>query len=69
MMANAVYFKREWFHPFDESNTQMEPFFSSEEQSVNVPMMHLKETFRGAVLDDIDAKAIMMPYKVNGAAI
>ena len=64
MMANAVYFKAEWFHPFDVKDTKEKPFFLGGDQSVNVPMMHLKETFRGAVLDELDSKAIWMSYKV-----
>jgi len=65
MMANAVYFKAEWFHPFDVKDTKEQPFFLGGDQSVNVPMMHLKETFRGAVLDELDSKAIWMSYKDN----
>ena len=63
-MANAVYFKGEWFHPFDETNTKPMPFFTSDDQSINVPMMNLKETFRGGVFDELDSKAIFMGYKV-----
>ena len=40
MLANALYFKGLWLHPFQESNTFSESFFMDDGQTINTLMMH-----------------------------
>ena len=65
MLANAVYFKGAWFHPFNESDTKTKPFFTDSSNSIDVPMMQQSELFYGGVFDELNAKAILMNYQVT----
>ena len=40
VIANAVYFKGDWAHPFESSQTRPEQFHQSNVRSIDVPMMH-----------------------------
>ena len=40
VLVNAVYFRAEWEHPFEERATRPGPFFSLNGEEVKVPMMH-----------------------------
>ena len=31
---------------------------------LNVPMMHTSDTFNGGIIEDLHAKAVLLPYKV-----
>lgn len=66
LLANAIYFKSDWLKPFDRSQTFAEPFFATVDGSrpVSAIMMHAKGSYQGAVLDDLDAKSLFMPYQV-----
>ncbi len=45
VLTNAVYFKGDWAHPFEEDDTTEERFWTSAEESVPAPMMHQAEDF------------------------
>ena len=45
VLANAIYFKAEWAHPFDEGNTDEAPFFVDGTTAVDVPTMHVTHDF------------------------
>lgn len=41
VLVNAIYFKGFWANKFDVQSTFKQPFFNTEEDSVDVDMMHL----------------------------
>jgi len=63
VLVNAIYFKGLWAHQFKKSLTVKAPFYTSETDSVQVDMMHVKEHFRYGEFSDLDAKGIELPYK------
>ena len=71
LLANAVYFKAAWLHPFDPLQTFGETFFTGDggRSMNNIPMMHGSDLYQGGIFDDLDAKAIFMPYEVPGRVL
>lgn len=65
LLANALYFKGLWLHPFNVSKTFNEPFFPENNRSIAVPMMHQNDMFRAGNFKDLDAKGIFLPYRVS----
>jgi serine protease inhibitor len=45
VLANAIYFKAGWHHPFEDSATSPEPFHLLDGSTLDVPMMHQTESF------------------------
>ena len=41
VLANAIYFNASWLHQFDKRKTKPQTFSASEDQKIQVPMMHL----------------------------
>lgn len=64
LLANALYFKGLWRHPFNRSSTFVEPFFTADGRSTWIPMMHGFGTFQAGILDNLGAKAVFLPYQV-----
>ena len=63
-LLNAIYFKSSWQEPFDTKLTAQKPFHSSEEKSVQVPMMVAdRKNFK--YFADFQFEALRLPYK-NG---
>ncbi|MFN2557959.1 MAG: serpin family protein [Nitriliruptorales bacterium] len=60
VLANAVYLKADWLHPFDESSTADMPFTRADRSEVNVPTMRQQETRRYAQGDGW--QAVELPY-------
>lgn len=60
-LLNAVYFKGAWEKGFDKAKTSDQPFYLTEEKSVDVPTMVTKATFR--YTEQEDAKLLELPYK------
>lgn len=63
VLVNAVYFKGLWLNQFDESDTHDQEFWISAEESVQVPMMHIKKKFRYFNHRDLDSTILAMDYK------
>lgn len=63
-MANALYFRGRWIHTFNRTDTFTQPFYTANGQSVKVQMMHGSSTYQAGVFDNLQAKAILMPYQV-----
>lgn len=61
VLTNAVYFKADWLHPFQASQTRPRPFRLSGGGSVSVPMMRQRGSFR--LLETPAFEAVEMPYK------
>ena len=64
VLANAIYFKAEWAHPFDEANTKDARFFVDGTTAVEVPTMHLTHDF--GYVKTPDHTLVEMPYSVGG---
>lgn len=60
ILTNAIYFNAPWFHPFDEANTQIEPFTNLDGTLSQVPMMHQAESLKTGRWDG--GRAVELPY-------
>ncbi|XP_045592193.1 leukocyte elastase inhibitor isoform X2 [Procambarus clarkii] len=69
VLVNAVYFKGSWEQQFMESETFEENFWITENESIMVPMMHIKEDFRMMHNKDLGAKLLAMDYKGSRLSI
>lgn len=69
VLVNAVYFKGLWLNQFDESDTHDQEFWISAEESVQVPMMHIKKKFRYFNHRDLDSTILAMDYKVRNGLL
>ncbi|HLB63402.1 MAG TPA: serpin family protein, partial [Anaerolineales bacterium] len=63
VLANAIYFKAAWLHPFDADVTAPAPFHRLDGSTVDVPMMHQDEGYGYALRDGY--RALELPYE-NG---
>ena len=43
ILVNAIYFRGKWTHPFEECDTHEAPFWITDRESVDVPMMRQKK--------------------------
>ena len=63
VLVNAIYFKGDWLHKFNTTNTKEEDFHVSPSKAVNVEMMHTKsEKFNVESNDELHCQAIELPY-------
>ena len=63
VLVNAIYFKGDWLHKFNTTNTKEEDFHVSPSKAVNVEMMHTKsEKFNVGSNDELHCQAIELPY-------
>ncbi|XP_018329662.1 antichymotrypsin-2 isoform X3 [Agrilus planipennis] len=62
VLVNAIYFKGNWAKQFKKHATIKQPFYVSNEETVNVDMMHIESNFRYAEDKDLDAKILELPY-------
>ena len=60
VLANAIYFKAGWLHPFEDSATGPEPFHLLDGSTLEVSMMHQTESYGYAVRDGY--RALDLPY-------
>jgi serine protease inhibitor len=60
VLANAVYFKGLWRHPFDKQATKPRPFRRPGMAELTVPTMHQEEKFR--YLENENYQAVELPY-------
>ena len=64
VLVNAVYFKGLWTNPFNKHSTYDQDFWVSQDSSIKVPMMHIKEKFAYSPRKDLGATVLSMDYKV-----
>lgn len=62
VLVNAIYFKGNWRHQFKEENTFKDKFWTSEDKSIDVDMMHLKADLKFGIFEELDATALELPY-------
>ncbi|KAK7793751.1 hypothetical protein R5R35_000952 [Gryllus longicercus] len=63
VVVNAIYFKGSWEKPFADGQTRNEPFHVSASSQVSVPMMHVTSHFRYALLPELGARLLELPYQ------
>ncbi|CAH7189859.1 LOC101832132 [Phodopus roborovskii] len=63
VLVNAVYFKGQWDHKFDEKHTKEEKFWLNKNTSKPVQMMKQKSKLNFNFLGDAQAKIVEIPYK------
>ena len=59
-LTNAVYFKAAWQYPFNEAATAEAPFTLLSGEQQNVPTMHLSETLKVSVTEQLTM--VQLPY-------
>ncbi|XP_026470368.1 serine protease inhibitor 42Dd-like [Ctenocephalides felis] len=69
VLVNALYFKGLWEKQFEIENTQDKPFYVTETETKNVSMMHIKNKFRYGEFEQLDAKAVELPYRSSDLAM
>ncbi|CAL4950150.1 unnamed protein product [Urochloa decumbens] len=63
VLANAIYFKGMWFHPFDKEETKMKLFYCLDGSSVRVPFMR---SDRWQFVEEHDGfKVLKLPYRMQ----
>jgi serpin B len=67
VLANAIYFKSAWMHPFQKAATRDEPFYLAAGREVKAPLMHQTAQFRYAEEDGF--QALEMPYVRNDLSL
>jgi serpin B len=67
VLADAVYFKGKWLHPFETNATRPQEFFARGKTSVNVPMMMENEQLK--VGGGGDARILELPYSHGDIAM
>jgi serpin B len=60
VLTSAIYFKAEWLHSFPLNRTTPEPFWSTPEGGVQVPMMKVKE--RLGYFENDELQGLHLPY-------
>ncbi|KAM7124879.1 serpin B3-like isoform 1-T3 [Molossus nigricans] len=63
VLVNAIYFKGLWEDKFDPKLTQQQEFWLNKDTSKSVQMMSQSRMFNFAFLEDVQAKALEIPYK------
>ncbi len=53
VITNAIHFKDLWRHQFKEINTKKEPFYISDDETVDVDLMHIREKFLYGETEDL----------------
>lgn len=65
LLINAIYFQAQWHNPFHQASTELKPFYQNKFSVKRVPTMKLitKNLYTG-VIQDLDAKFVVLPYEV-----
>ncbi|MHA1147939.1 MAG: serpin family protein [Promethearchaeota archaeon] len=61
ILLNAIYFNGKWANPFKKDLTKDAPFFLEDGSSIQIPMMHQKETF--SYYENEELQILEIPYK------
>lgn len=62
VLVNVVYFKDLWAHNFHKSSTKQGIFYINDKDTVIAQYMRNTRGFEYAILDDLDATAVKLPY-------
>ena len=61
ILVNAIYFKGDWLHAFEKEKTAHEPFWTSSETNMLVPMMTMKPKRLG-YMENESFQCLELPY-------
>uniref|UniRef100_A0ABD2XEK2 Serpin domain-containing protein n=1 Tax=Trichogramma kaykai TaxID=54128 RepID=A0ABD2XEK2_9HYME len=62
VLVNALYFKGQWLHKFNEKDTTKKTFHLNKSSSVEAPMMYIKKKFLYQRLPELNAQLVGLPY-------
>merc|ERR1712223_1982980 len=62
VLVNAIYFKGDWKSKFDAKKTADEDFHLDDGSTKKVPMVRQTKKFEFAILDDLSASMLELPY-------
>lgn len=62
VLVNAIRLKAEWEHQFERQHTQMNVFYTSENERARIDFMHTTKRYNHAVLKDLHAQVLEMKY-------
>lgn len=62
VLINAIHFKAFWRHQFYDGMTEPGKFFINDKDTVDAQYMHKKKGLDYAILDELDATAVKLPY-------
>lgn len=65
ILLNGVYFKGSWEHGFHTQLTRKESFYVNKNEKVAVEMMRTAGPFLYGEFEEMDAKVVVLPYKVT----
>ena len=65
VLVNAIYFKSPWKYPFEAQKTQKSQFLLTDGQKTEVDMMIREDKFPSGDLQQLNAKIVVLPYKVE----
>jgi len=65
VLVNAIYFKGLWKTQFKPEQTREADFFLNAKDKVKVKMMRIEADFPYAEIEELNAKAVALPYKVT----
>ncbi|XP_032149437.1 serpin B3 [Sapajus apella] len=65
VLVNAIYFKGQWEKKFNKENTKEEKFWPNKNTYKSVQMMRQYTFFNFALLEDVQAKVLEIPYKAK----
>merc|ERR1712130_1029779 len=63
VLVNAIYFKGDWASKFDVKKTTEEDFHLEDGSTKKVPMMRQTKKFEFAILEELSASMLELPYK------
>ncbi|XP_019643332.1 PREDICTED: uncharacterized protein LOC109484493 [Branchiostoma belcheri] len=63
VLVNAIYFKGQWADMFDPYDTADMPFYRTEEDSVDIPMMFREGRYNSVRDPDVGCSVLELPYK------
>jgi serpin B len=67
VLANAIYFKGRWTHPFNPSNTVAAPFYAAGTEKIEARMMNLTAGFKYAEADAL--QILELAYQGNDVSM
>ena len=64
ILLNAIYFKGNWLHKFENKRTHNRKFYLTKQIQKLVPTMTIFEKFYHGEIPALNAKFIVLPYEV-----